>query len=390
VCGVGGGGFIAVLEGERGLGLLSSHHGCSCLTHIPWSTHTAELYEGPPPPLTTLALKHSSLPAPPPPPQEMRHPVSPRQVAILRQFGPFVPASMINVKSGGMTYRHTANLLQQALLQGHFSVGSNAAAAAGGGSSSGSSGRLAEGRAVGSDGVLEARRTLLREQEALFDAGLRAKYCWMVLREGQELLLDLMSGSYLWLSRVEGAAPQQQQGEEKGENEAGNDSSSSVPAASRPRKSSSRRQSSSSSRPQSLTLDPSATYTLSLELPDGTRHPVATAAAALQLIQDYEQQQQQQGDNEQAPQQNPPLPPLPPPAAAAAGSSSLKSSSKKGPLPLALPAALDRAERVAAGLSAQQAAFLSRGHWVRLSSMVGGWRVPLKSSEAHPCLPASE
>jgi hypothetical protein len=71
-------------------------------------------------------------------------------------------------------------------------------------------------------------------------------------------------------------------------------------------------------------------------------------------------------------------------------SSSSSSSKGRGPLPLPLSAALDRAEAVATGLARSHEAFLSRAHVVRLCSMVGGWRVPAKTSEVHPCMPASE
>lgn len=63
------------------------------------------------------------------------------------------------------------------------------------------------------------------------------------------------------------------------------------------------------------------------------------------------------------------------------------------PVPLPLPAALQRAERIAYDLSSARmgwSAFLLRGHTVRLCSMVGGWRVPPRSSEVQPCMPASE
>jgi hypothetical protein len=73
---------------------------------------------------------------------------------------------------------------------------------------------------------------------------------------------------------------------------------------------------------------------------------------------------------------------------AAPGSSS--SSSSRGAKPLPLPAALIKAERLAALLVTQQQAFLSREAAVRLAGMVGGWKVPSLASEQHMAMPASE
>lgn len=360
--------------------------------------------------------------------QVLRRPIEPRTAYIVRNLGPFAPAGLVSRHSVATTYQHTGALLQQALLEGLLTFSNSTAAAAaaaadaaavaadaGSSSSSAAGGKAGRGRrsktaadvaaaavpAAGtgsgsgsSAAVLGPRRALQLEVEAMWDAGLRPKFTWMVLCEGRELLLDLMSGNYLWLSRVQ--QQQQQQGDAAAEGGVSAAATAAAAAAAADRlaeatlsgptlsdsssSNSSKDDSSSSSSGSaagSFDLDASALYAVSLELPDGTRHPVATAEAALQLVQQFEQQQQQGT-----------LPVTGCEAAPAGVSSS--SSRGRGPLPVPLPAALERAEAVAAGLARSHAAFLSRAHVVRLCSMVGGWRVPAKTSEAHPCMPASE
>jgi hypothetical protein len=297
---------------------------------------------------------------------------------MLRHLAPFAPQNLTSKRGTTMTYQHTAALLQEALLQGLRDISSTtaaavaAASATASSSSSTSKGGEKGGVQSGSKGsagtgmtgvVLAPRKTLILEQEAIWEAGLRPKYTWMVLQQGRELLLDLMSGSYLWLSKAD---DQQQQQEEDG--------ADGVPDAAAAGSASSSSSSSSSAGPYSL--DGQALYSLALELPDGSRHSVRTAAAALQLLQQFEQQQQQGSA-----------------CAAVTGSTSSSSgspSSSKGPLPLPLSMAMSSAEQVAAGLVSSHAAFLGRNHVVRLCSMVGGWRVPAKSSESQVCLPASK
>jgi hypothetical protein len=168
-------------------------------------------------------------------------------------------------------------------------------------------------------------------------------------------------------------------------------------------------------------------YQLTMQLPDGTHHVVGSLREALplasqcdplllqqRLLQNQEEQEQRQQQQQQQQWSGAGL--LSPDAADRIGlggisgsssdgwSSSSSSSndvtssnssskggwrwSSKQPALVPLAAALTRAERVADGLVPCGAAFLSRGHVVRLCSMTGGWRVPLKSCVAHPCMPA--
>jgi hypothetical protein len=352
----------------------------------------------------------------------MRQPITERQQFLLSHLSPFAPAVHTYGSSTVMQHKHAAETFLQALMQGHFSIntsslraGAAAADAAADAGSSSSGGQQQQGNGSGGssgDAVLPSRRALVDDVTALFNTGLRPRYPWMLLHSGQQLLLDLMNGSYLWLVRRD-ALPSQDSGADASSVAAATGSAAAQPAKRRGRPPKKTSLKGALAAPQewsssggegagggggrgsiaaALNLDAAALYELLLELPDGSKHPVAIPAAAAALIDGFEQQQQQEGDVGSA-------------AAAAAGGTS---SSRAKPLPLPLLAALDRAERVAAGLASgassaataaaaaaasvapPSAAFLSRGHVVRLAGMVGGWRVAPKTSEVHPTLPASE
>jgi hypothetical protein len=289
-----------------------------------------------------------------------------------------------------MCHQHSAQLLQQALLHGHLTFsnsGTAAAAAAVAAKGPTAKGSAAPNPAAGaSSGGLVSRETLIKEQEALWDAGLRPKWTWMLLNGGQDLLLDLLSGSYLWLSKVQ---QQQQQQKEAvlGDSITANSSSSS----------SSSNSSSNSSGSSGYDLDPSALYELTIELPDGSRHAITNTGTPLHLIRSFDAQVQQQ---QQQPEQQQPEHPAAvgqDPLDSDSSSSSSSSSSKrallgyrKTPSILPLQEALQRAEAIALSLQGHHAAFVQRSHLVRVNSMVGGWRVPPPTSENHPCMPASK
>jgi hypothetical protein len=170
-----------------------------------------------------------------------------------------------------------------------------------------------------------------------------------------------------------------------------------------------------------LDIQPDDLYQLTMQLPDGSLHVVGSFREALPLASQCDPILLQQQQKQQEQQQWSGAGLLSSDAADHSGlggisggssdgwsssSSSSSSSSNdvtsssrsrggwrwgsRDPAPVPLAAALARAERVADGLVNNGAAFLNRGHIVRLCSMTGGWRVPLKSCVAHPCMPAGK
>jgi hypothetical protein len=344
-------------------------------------------------------------------------------------------------------YRQAADHLLHSLLTGNFNRTSaqpskaalkaeaSAAAAAAAAAAGAGVQQQQQQQGSGQDEVLPARKALMDDLEVQFEAGLRPKYTWLVIK-GDQLLLDLMSGSYLWLKPVHAAAAAAANADaaaagviESAETAVQSATASTTAAAGaaaaalpempaaarrrgRPRKSSSSSSSSSwrvteelesldssSSRGECLLaldsnavdlsstaaiavsyskraaaaaaskrLDASVLYELLLELPDSSMHVISSPSTATSLLAEYATDR----------------------TAAAVAPDSSSSSSSGGAKPLPLPAALARAERLAALLVSQQHAFLGREAAVRLAGMVGGWKVPSKASEQQPVMPASE
>ncbi|KAF6262472.1 hypothetical protein COO60DRAFT_628552 [Scenedesmus sp. NREL 46B-D3] len=359
--------------------------------------------------------------------ETMRLPATERQMFLARHMAPYAPAYFVHSSSTALMYRQAADNLLQALLTANFSrstaqpskaaLQAEASAAAAAAAAAVSGVQQGSADTVGRDEVLPARKALMEDLELQFEAGLRPKHTWMVIR-GDELLLDLMSGSYLWLKPVQPPPPPAAAAAAAGDNVSapghwdatavGADSTAAgmggtsrsaaapavLPAAprrrGRPRKSSEEGPYSSTQHPLSASngssaavtaaqraaaagkrLDPSTLYELLLELPDGSMHAVATPSTATALLAAHTASRT---------------------AAAAPDASSSSSSScgsGRGAKPLPLTAALAKAERLAALLVTQQQAFLSREAAVRLAGMVGGWRVPSKGSEQQMAMPAS-
>jgi hypothetical protein len=373
----------------------------------------------------------------------MRLPATERQMFIARHMSPYAPSYVIHQRGTALMYRQAAENLLQALLTGNFSKSavqlSKAALKAEASAAAAVSGaQQGSGDSVGRDEVLPARTALVEDLDAQFEAGLRPKHTWLVIR-GDELLLDLMSGSYLWLKPVQAEVPAAAAAAEDGPAAAGFAAGNAETAAAvvgdcleaaaaaaaataeggvaahvhdaaeqhnaglieaaspaaaevqpvrrgrgRPRKVSSsdverdggdpsaaaagRSSAAAAAAAAKKQLDPSALYELFLELPDGSMHAVPTSSTATALLAAFGASRT---------------------LAAAAGSSSSSSSSRSAK-PLPLPAALIKAERLAALLVTQQQAFLSREAAVRLAGMVGGWKVPSLASEQHMAMPASE
>jgi hypothetical protein len=144
--------------------------------------------------------------------QTMRLPATERQMFIARHMAPYAPSYVVHQSSTALMYRQAAENLLQALLTANFSrstaqlskaaLKAEASAAAAAAAAAVSGVQQASGDIVGRDEVLPARKALVDDLDAQFEAGLKPKHTWLVIR-GNELLLDLMSGSYLWLKPVQ-------------------------------------------------------------------------------------------------------------------------------------------------------------------------------------------
>jgi hypothetical protein len=393
--------------------------------------------------------------------QTMRLPATDRQLFISRHMSPYAPSYYVHSSSTALLYRQAADHLLQALLTGNFNRSTAqpskaaAAAAATAAATAAAAGGVQQGSAgdsVGWDEVLPARKALMDDLDLQFEAGLRPKHTWLVIR-GNQLLLDLMSGSYLWLKPVHSAAAAGDGAAAAVYGEAaaagvavdGQGAAAAAAAAAaavstlpplclpaaprhrrRPRKSSSSSSSSgvggSSSSNASWQVEEdidsadsnSSSSSRSsygehegdngdLLLALDSRASAAAAAAASQPAAAARKRLDTSALYDlllELPDGSMHVITTPLTAtgllaaystsqsATAAPIASSSSSSSAKPLPLA--AALVRAQRVAAVLVSQQQAFLSREAAVRLAGMVGGWKVPSKASEQQPAMPASE
>ncbi|WIA22295.1 hypothetical protein OEZ85_004613 [Tetradesmus obliquus] len=136
--------------------------------------------------------------------ETMRLPATDRQLFITRHMSPYAPSYLVHSGSTALMYRQAADHLLQSLLTANFTrstarpskealkaeAGAAAAAAA-------AAGGFASGVQQGSgawDEVLPARKALVEDLDAQFEAGLRPRHTWLVI-SGQRLLLDLMEAA---------------------------------------------------------------------------------------------------------------------------------------------------------------------------------------------------
>lgn len=110
----------------------------------------------------------------------MRVPATDEQIWLLRQLAPFIPGG--GPRAGRSAYTH-ARAAEAAI----------AAAVAGG------AGAAAAGPGAA---ALPSRAALVADCRRMWAAGLRPKHSWMGINPEGDLVLDLLSGSYIWLRRV--------------------------------------------------------------------------------------------------------------------------------------------------------------------------------------------
>jgi hypothetical protein len=279
----------------------------------------------------------------------MRVPASEEQLFLLRGLGIFLP----HMPSTARTFTH-ARAADAAL----------ASALAGG--------AAAPGGAPAAP--LPARAAALADARRLWAAGLQPKHAWMGVGPGGELLLDLLSGCYIWLTPAPcsgggggevGGGGAEEGGSEEGAEGGARRRQRRRGAATGDARAAETAAVASGAPPDPGAwppLDADAPYQLTLELPDGSHVPLTpgalAGAAALfaPLTPDRARGGGSDGDDGAA-------------AAAAAR------APRRGAAPAPLHRALARAEAAADRLARQGLAFLSPRHVTRLVSAVGGWKV---------------
>jgi hypothetical protein len=278
--------------------------------------------------------------------QEMRVPATEEQHFYLRHLAPFLPPLSRGARAH--TFSRAAEITITNALAGR---------SAGAGTDS---------------PPLAARRALMADCRRFWAAGMAPKYSWMGVGHQGDLVLDLMSGCYIWLRPA---------GEQVGSSSGGDGDGSSG--------------SSSSAVPDPEAwppLDPEAPYLATLELSDGSHVPLTAAVLSdPDLFWPLTPLSTGSADDAGADTPNRPddkhggrgkqqrgvVTGGSGDAESTTSSSGSNSSTSRRGRQVAMPLhrALPRAELLAGKLTTAGLAFLSPRHAARLAGAVGGWKV---------------